>query len=113
MGGGWELPDRFILRMVKPERSIEISPCHQVKLGVPPTLVLHGTDGRTVPFENTERFTAEMKKVGNPCRLISFEGLDHGFFNSIFFRPKLKSMDVYDKAMSDSVSFLESLVYLD
>ncbi|MGB1259910.1 MAG: alpha/beta hydrolase, partial [Akkermansiaceae bacterium] len=66
----------------------EISPCHHIKKGIPPTLVCHGTKDTTVPFENAERFTRLMKKAGNSCTLMAAEGEKHGFFNGKEFRPK-------------------------
>ena len=62
-------------------RTTEISPAHHVVKGIPPTIIFHGTADTTVPFENAERFTALMKKAGNTCKLVPFEGKKHGFFN--------------------------------
>ena len=62
-------------------REQEISPAHHVEAGAPPTIVFHGTKDTTVPFENAERFTAEMKKADNHCELVSFPDQKHGFFN--------------------------------
>jgi acetyl esterase len=47
----------------------------------PPAIVFHGTDDSIVPYENVERFKSNMEAAGNTCRLIPFEGLEHGFFN--------------------------------
>jgi acetyl esterase/lipase len=62
-------------------RTTEISPCHHVKQGVPPTIIFHGTADKTVPFENVQRFETVMKEAGNRCELVAFEGKGHGFFN--------------------------------
>ena len=62
-------------------RTTEISPCHHVREGIPPTIIFHGTNDRTVPFENVERFAASMKEDGNACEVVPFEGKGHGFFN--------------------------------
>ncbi|MEP2777595.1 MAG: alpha/beta hydrolase [Luteolibacter sp.] len=99
-------------KSVTPEREEEISPCHHVKAGLPPTLVLHGTADSTVPFENAERFARLMKDAGNNCELIPFEGQEHGFFNSLFFRPNTKDLAPYEKAMKDTENFLSALGYL-
>jgi acetyl esterase/lipase len=95
-----------------PEQQTDLSPCHQVRSGIVPTLLLHGTADATVPFENAERFARLMKQAGNRCDLKPFEGQDHGFFNGKFFRPKTKTTDIYDQAMEDSAAFLRSLGYL-
>lgn len=94
------------------DRQTEISPCHHVRAGLPPTLLFHGTKDKTVPFENATRFTKLMEEAGNHCKLVSFEGAGHGFFNSGFFRPKIKDLSVYKKCMNDCVAFLISHTYL-
>ncbi len=58
-----------------------ISPTHNVKAGVPPTIVFHGKADSTVPFATVEVFAAAMKKAGNRCEVAGFEGQQHGFFN--------------------------------
>jgi acetyl esterase len=88
-----------------------LSPCHLVRQGIPPTLTLHGTADKTVPFENAERFTRLMQEAGNDCLLVPFTGQDHGFFNGSFFRPK--SDDVYfNLTMKRAVEFLTAHGYL-
>lgn len=62
-------------------RSREASPVHHLRPGLPQTLIFHGTDDHTVPFEIAERFAQESTKLGNQCDLIPYEGADHGFFN--------------------------------
>jgi acetyl esterase len=86
-------------------RKTEISPCHQVRKGLPPTMVVHGTADTTVPFENAERFTKLMNEAGNVCVLVPFEGKQHGFFNGSFFRARNGDGD-YDIIMGKSLDFL-------
>lgn len=62
-------------------RATEISPCHHVRQGLPPTLVMHGDADTVAPFENAERFTRDMQAADNVCRLVSYPGRGHGFFN--------------------------------
>lgn len=64
------------------EKLKAISPIHHMHKGVPPTLIFHGTDDKTVPIDQVIRFSAEMKKQGNTCELVKFDGRGHGFFNS-------------------------------
>jgi len=62
-------------------RAEEASPLHHITRDTPPTIIFHGTADKTVPFSNATAFCAEMKKSGNVCQLVPFEGKGHGFFN--------------------------------
>jgi len=86
----------------------EISPLQHVKKGVPPCIVFHGTADRTVPFESVERFCAAMKKAGNVCRLVPFEGKGHGFFNC----GRDKDNSSFKQTLQAADRFLTSLGYL-
>lgn len=59
----------------------EISPTHQVRAGVPPTIILHGTADTTVPLATVAVFRDRMLAAGNRCELIVYGGQGHGFFN--------------------------------
>ena len=93
-------------------RETEISPCHQVKKGMPPMLHFHGKSDVTVPFENAERFTTLMKEAGNECELIAFEGANHGFFNGDFFR-KGADNRYFNQCMYETDVFLARLGFLE
>ena len=86
----------------------ELSPLQHVKKGVPPCIIFHGTADRTVPFESVERFCEAMKKSGNVCRLVLFEGKGHGFFN--YGRDKDNSS--FNQTLQAADRFLTSLGYL-
>ncbi len=79
-----------------------ISPIDHVQPGLPPTLIQHGRADTTVPFASAEAFTAEMKKAGNRCDLVGYEGQPHGFFNGAKF----------DETLAEADRFLVSLGYL-
>ena len=79
-----------------------ISPIHHIHKGLPPTLILHGRADTTVSYVTAEAFAAEMKKAGNRCELVGYDGQPHGFFN------KAK----YDETLAEADRFLTSLGYL-
>lgn len=83
-------------------REFEISPVHHIRSGVPPTLILHGKDDTTVPYENVVRFKQIMKQAGNECTLVGYKKQSHGFFN---FNKKPK---YFKKTMQKTEAFLET-----
>ena len=87
-------------------RETEISPCHHVRKGIVPTIIFHGTNDTTVPFENEERFTKLMKKAGTECVLSAFDGAGHGFFNPGRFKDK-NGVSSFDRTMKETVEFLK------
>ncbi len=48
---------------------------------LPPTLIMHGTADRVVPFSGSSDYARKAARKKNICRLIEFEGAGHGFFN--------------------------------
>lgn len=79
-----------------------ISPIHHVRAHLPPTLILHGRADSTVPFASAEAFATEMRKAGNRCELVGYEGQAHGFFNAAR----------YSETLAEADKFLVSLGYL-
>ena len=89
------------------EKAESISPAHHVVFKIPPTLIFHGTEDKTVHFENITDFQSKMKAAGNICYVIPFERQEHGFFN--YGRNNNK---FYDLTMEKSESFLRELKYI-
>ena len=87
-------------------RATEISPMHNVHKGAPPTIIFHGTEDESVPFNHAIKFCEEMKKYGNNCNVVPFEGRKHGFFNY-----HISEMD-YHATMEKTDNFLSSIGYL-
>lgn len=75
------------------------SPIHNLRPGLPPSIVLHGTDDVVTPYENAVRFTEEMKKLGNSCELFTYPGVGHGFYryalNRQLFRETIDRCDEF------------------
>lgn len=59
-----------------------MSPYHHVRPGLPPTIIFHGKEDKTVPYRTIELFTEAMKSAGNSCELVAYPGEGHGFFNA-------------------------------
>ena len=85
-----------------------ISPYHHILAGNPPTLILHGEADGTVPVDTARRFTEAMSEAGNRCKLVSYEGEAHGFFN--FGRG---TGERFYETLAEADSFLTSLGYLE
>lgn len=59
-----------------------MSPFHNVRSDLPPTIIFHGQTDKTVPYRHAELFTAAMTAAGNRCELIGYRDQGHGFFNA-------------------------------
>ncbi len=59
-------------------RLFEASPVSQVRRGMPPYLLIHGTADKVVPFAQSEEMCARMRSVGASCELIPVPGAGHG-----------------------------------
>lgn len=59
-----------------------VSPQHHIKPGIPPTLVLLGSDDPEVPVATVETFCAGIKQAGGTCEVEIYAGQSHGFFNN-------------------------------
>lgn len=55
----------------------EISPNSLIKKGLPPTLIIHGTNDRNVPFSTAKQFENKMKREGNNIEFHALEGAGH------------------------------------
>ena len=55
----------------------EISPNHLIEKGLPPTLVIHGTTDRNVPFSTAVEFVDKMKLEGNDIEFYPVEEAGH------------------------------------
>ncbi len=59
----------------------QISPIHHVRAGLPPTIIFHGDQDTTVPYETVQQYATLATAVGNRCDLATYQGSGHGFFN--------------------------------
>lgn len=61
------------------DRWKELSPAHQVKGKVPPTILFHGTSDTVTPLSGAEAFQASMQQSGNYCEIDRQDGGKHGY----------------------------------
>lgn len=54
-----------------------ISPIQYVNAGLPPFLLLHGTDDNSVPYSQSVNFKAKLDHYCAPCEIITIEGAGH------------------------------------
>lgn len=80
-----------------------MSPMHNVKPGLPPTIIFQGTEDTAVPVWAHRKFSKRMKEEGNICELVEFEGRPHSF----------TSIDPADRRVTMEMmeTFLNSLGY--
>ena len=79
----------------------EISPLHQVRPGLPPTIIFHGTADKTTPYAGAKAFQAAMEAAGNRCELESKEGAGHTYL--------MFEKDVFEDTIRRTDEFLASL----
>jgi len=89
------------------ERYQEISPLHNIRPGVPPTIVFLGTNDGNIPVATAQDYALRMKKHGNRCDLKLYEGQKHGFFNA-----EKGGFKMYSETLLETDKFLMSLGYI-
>ena len=60
---------------------LNISPMHNIRKGMPPTIVFLGTQDKLIPVKTATTFQQKMKAVKSTSLLYLYEGKSHGFFN--------------------------------
>jgi acetyl esterase/lipase len=89
------------------ENQESISPAHHVVAKLPPTLIFHGLEDKTVPFDNIVDFQNKMTSVGNTCYVVPFREMGHGFFNY-----GINDNRCYELTIEKTESFLRELKYI-
>lgn len=56
----------------------EASPVTYVKRGIPPFLMIHGTDDKQVPYDQSPLMCEKIKSVGGACEVFTVQGAPHG-----------------------------------
>ena len=78
----------------------------QVRRKLPPMLLIHGTSDRVIPWEHSERFRKKNRWRFNQCRLLTYRGQGHGFFNFNF------DMNHYEITLNEMDAFFVERGYL-
>lgn len=62
----------------------ELSPIFYVKSNLPPTLIYHGDADTLVPLDQSQRYQAEARKLGNTVELVVHPGGKHGWLSMLW-----------------------------
>lgn len=68
----------------------QFSPTEHVRPGLPPMLVIHGTNDNAVPFHTAEAFVEKMKAAGNRVDFLPLKGSPHPFWSIPYFSQQAK-----------------------
>jgi len=98
--------DSILFKMVG-EKYLEISPLQNIRRGVPPTIILQGTEDQWTPVSMIKYYKHVMESVGSRCDLFLYEGQKHGFFN---YR---RSKKYFKETVLEVDKFLISLGYIN
>ncbi len=102
--------EALVERLGAPAESM--SPYHNLRPGLPPTILFHGDADATVPFSTADQFCRGMRAHKARCDLLIYHGKGHGFFNF-----GLGEGDEKNKMYEDTVyrmdGFLYALEWLD
>jgi len=100
-------PGDSVLYGIVGDKYKDISPLHNIKPGVPPSIILQGTADEFTPVETINYYKHVTDAVGSRCDLFLYEGQHHGFFNYGV------SKEYYQKTVLEVDKFLHSLGYID
>lgn len=64
----------------------EVSPYHHIDSGVPPSLILVGSQDPEVPVPTAQAFCRAVHEAGGKCEIALYEGQGHGFFHDPVYR---------------------------
>ena len=99
-------PEGFGYVKVK-DRYEEISPIHNLRKEMPPTIVFLGDQDKLISVSTGEKFRDEMRKLGNRSELVIYPKQPHGFFN------KGKPGGYFSRTMEETEHFMVSLGWLN
>jgi acetyl esterase len=83
------------------QRWQELSPAHQVRAGLPPTLLFHGDGDTTTPIKGAQIFAEAMRKARNQIEFVSPPGGIHTYM--------FKDVALYEQTLQKMDAFFTSL----
>ena len=87
-------PEGYGYERVK-EHWEKFSPLHNIKKGMPPTIMFLGTKDALIPVSTGEAFKKKVEEVGGACELVLYKDMGHGFFNKIRYNNTLYRTDKF------------------
>lgn len=82
----------------------DFSPLHNIKEGVPPTIMFLGDSDNLIPVETLKYYAKACEKLKGISELHIYEGEGHGFFNKEKY---------FDDTMKKCTAFLKNIGYID
>ena len=74
----WEDGTDWITRDLKDKSIVtKISPIHLLRKGIPPLIIIHGTNDQSVDYASAKEFADKMLKLGNDFEFHTIEGAPH------------------------------------
>ena len=83
------------------ESYAQFSPVHNIREGMPPTIIFLGTKDKLIPVETMKYFKKVMERVGSYCNLNLYKGKGHGFFNFKFRKQYNKTIHRTEEFLMD------------
>ncbi|AJR05235.1 hypothetical protein C9J03_16390 [Photobacterium gaetbulicola] len=68
---------------------ISLSPYHHLSQSLPPTVIYHGTEDKTVAISTAEAFCRKATSLQRKCQVVPFQGKGHGFFNGQKYKSQI------------------------
>jgi alpha-L-fucosidase 2 len=72
----------------------KISPIYHLKPGLPPFLLIHGTEDKSVSYVQSVNLQAKLKENNVPCELVTLQGASH----------RLREWEQFDPAYKDRMT---------
>lgn len=104
---GWtkEVRSRYITPFLggalaeKPEAYKKASPITYVRKNAPPFLLIHGTEDKVVPFQQSQDLAEKLQKVGVSARVIPVTGEGHGWRGKKLLETLVSTVDFFNEKL--------------